>query len=298
MSHLKKIIVVTLATILPLFVMPVSASSECSSAPGDIQSANIRVVQQASNNNFNKKSIEKMGEFMNTQRYIQHTPNGADGIEHLAKFIAFLKEKMPSFRVAQQQVIAENDLVMTQSIDYVDGKAIEVSVDWYRVHFGKITEHWDVVAEFSDPKDSEEYIAGLATDKAVCMDKELLRSHAIEFVYQYMGKHAKSVDSTKSVVHGDLVVRINDSKATSTMNKGEFSQWVNSKRSSAELFVEIARVIVMNNLAAVHFKWTVNDQPRSATMVMSFDQNQKITESWLALLPIPKENNNFRDPVF
>lgn len=273
-----------------------SALASCTDIPGSNQTENLLIVERASDNNFNQKSIETMSDFMNAERYIQHTPNGADGIEHLSKFISFLKEKMPSFRVERHRALAENDLVVTQSIDYVDDKAIEISVDWYRVNDKKITEHWDVVVEVTDPKDAEHYVQGSLLDDDKCFDKEVIRSSALEFVYSFFGD-----GSTKSSLFSDdfQIRHINKGRSVS-FDQSTVSDWLDNMRSQDKSGskVEVARVIVMNDFSAVHFKWSMSGKSYAATAILSLDAPSSIKEVWLAILEIPEDNKNPRDPVF
>lgn len=79
-------------------------------------------------------------------RYIQHNPQIADGIDGFRGFIGYLKEAFPDLRAEIKNIIAEGDYVTAHVHGVrVPGQRGTAIVDIFRLEAGKIVEHWDVM---------------------------------------------------------------------------------------------------------------------------------------------------------
>lgn len=195
------------------------------------------------------------------------------------------------------RALAENDFVLTQSIDYLEGKPFEVSYDWYRVNNGKITEHWDVVSEFAKEVDSASYTSGPSVDEGSCLDKEKLRSIALDYFYTTWGNMDAS--AAKKYIAKDFVQHNPQAKAKGKSDKEALVGLVAGLGDSGyKVKIEISKVIVTGDFAAIHAKWTDSEETLAVTDILRFDENYKIVEHWDALKAIPVNNTNPRDPVF
>lgn len=76
--------------------------------------------------------------------YIQHNPLAADGRDAVLKFFESIPaDKLPKVTLAR--IIAEGDLAAVHYKTEFPGRPPFAVVDIFRVHDGKIVEHWDVV---------------------------------------------------------------------------------------------------------------------------------------------------------
>lgn len=264
---------------------------------GEVQEQNIQLAINSSISNFNKKSVENIHNYLSEDRYIQHTPNGKDGAQGLVGFIEFMKEKMPTFKVENVRSFAENDIVLTQSVDYLEGNAIEVSYDWYRVNDGKITEHWDVVAEYKEDVEPALYTAGPNVNYNSPLDKEKIRSIALDYFYTTWGNMDAS--AAQKYLAENFVQHNPSALAEGKSDKKALVDLVSHLgKSGYEVQVEISKIIVTGDFAAIHAKWTDSSETLAVTDILRFDENYKIVEHWDGLQTIPTDNSNPRDPVF
>ncbi|KEY60005.1 nuclear transport factor 2 family protein [Serratia sp. DD3] len=258
---------------------------------------NISVAINSAINNFNNKNANDIHKYISESRYIQHVPNGKDGSKSLANLIGYMKSNMPTFEVKNVRSIAENDLVLTQSIDYLKGKPIEISYDWYRINDGKITEHWDVVNELPKDADPLIYTSGHNLDVTSCLDKEKIRSIALDYFYTTWS----DLDSTaiKKHLSSDFVQHNPAAIVGGKSDKDALIDLVSElKKSGSKNHIDISKVIVMGDFAAIHAKWSDGKEVLSVTDVLRFDNNYKIVEHWDGLKAIPRDNINNRDAVF
>ncbi|WP_068979478.1 nuclear transport factor 2 family protein [Aeromonas sp. EERV15] len=264
---------------------------------GTQQLENINVAVKSAINNFNDKNTDLVYSFIDENRYIQHVPNGVDGGAGLIKFIDFMKTNMPTFNVKNIRSVAENDIVLTQSVDFLKGKPIEVSYDWYRVNDGKITEHWDVVSEYPKDINTSIYTSGPKVNADVCLQKEKIRSIALEYFYTTWGQ----LDTKAIIKHvSDNFVQHNPYAIThGKSDKKALIDIVSElKTSGYNAHIEISKVIVMDDFAAIHAKWTDGKEVLSITDMLRFDTDYKIVEHWDGQKAIPTSNSNKRDAVF
>jgi predicted SnoaL-like aldol condensation-catalyzing enzyme len=78
-------------------------------------------------------------------RYVQHNPMIADGIEGFKAFLGFLKETFPELRADVKSLFAEGDFVIGHVHGVrVPGQPGAAIVDIFKFEDGKIVEHWDI----------------------------------------------------------------------------------------------------------------------------------------------------------
>jgi predicted SnoaL-like aldol condensation-catalyzing enzyme len=95
----------------------------------------------------NKKDFDAASKYIGN-RYIQHNPGAADGVEGFKAFLAFLRDKFPNYHSDIKRAFADGDYVIlhvhNMSAPGVRGRAI---MDIFKFEDGKIVEHWDVVQD-------------------------------------------------------------------------------------------------------------------------------------------------------
>src|SRR5271168_2298543 len=81
-------------------------------------------------------------------RYIQHNPQAADGVEGVISFVHWIRGQYPELRLEVKRVIAEGDMVVLHSEMALspDGPTWALA-DFFLLEDGKVVEHWDVIQE-------------------------------------------------------------------------------------------------------------------------------------------------------
>jgi len=107
--------------------------------------ANKKTVWSLYDAAFNKKDMALARTFMGPH-YKQHNPMAKDDIEGLAGFVAFLKDKNPSFQVELLREFADGDYVIAHVWGHSDSNPRgTIAMDIFRLENGKVVEHWDSV---------------------------------------------------------------------------------------------------------------------------------------------------------
>ncbi len=98
----------------------------------------------------NKKDFDAASKYIGN-RYIQHNPGAADGVEGFKAFLAFLRDKFPNYHSDVKRAFADGDYVIlhvhNMSAPGVRGRAI---MDIFKFENGKIVEHWDVAQDIPE----------------------------------------------------------------------------------------------------------------------------------------------------
>ena len=106
---------------------------------------------------FNKHDLEKAAQYY-VEDYKQHNPHVPQGRAGFVQFFSGFMRAFPDLHATVEQVVAEGDRVCTfirwtgtHQGDFQGlaptGRRVEFqTADLFRVKDGKITEHWDVVA--------------------------------------------------------------------------------------------------------------------------------------------------------
>ena len=93
----------------------------------------------------NNKDFDAASKFIG-ERYVQHNPLIADGIDGFRAFVSYLKTTFPELRAEVKNVFAEGDFVVGHVHGVrVPGQRGSAIVDIFRLEDAKIVEHWDVM---------------------------------------------------------------------------------------------------------------------------------------------------------
>ena len=96
------------------------------------------------------KKPEKAAEYISTEKYDQHNPHVADGLQGLGEAIKQLAEAgMPMTYTRNYRILCEGDFALAQS----EGQFMKKHVafyDLFRIENGKIVEHWDTIEEIPE----------------------------------------------------------------------------------------------------------------------------------------------------
>ena len=112
--------------------------------------ANKKTVAALYDAAFNKKDMELARTFMGPH-YKQHNPMAKDDIEGLAGFVAFLKEKNPSYQIQILRIFADGDYVIAHVWGHSDSNPRgTIAMDIFRLENGKVVEHWDSVQQIPE----------------------------------------------------------------------------------------------------------------------------------------------------
>jgi predicted SnoaL-like aldol condensation-catalyzing enzyme len=95
-----------------------------------------------------RKRVE-MARYINPDKYIQHSPGIANGLEALLQLIDEFDRESPGYAVQVRRVVAEGDLCFahchyTFGAKDLRGKAI---AELFRFEGEQIVEHWDVIQD-------------------------------------------------------------------------------------------------------------------------------------------------------
>ncbi len=94
----------------------------------------------------------KITEYCSTEQYLQHNPNGGDGLDALGKALeAMAKAGTPMIYTENHMILGEGNFVLAVSEGQFMGNQVAY-YDLFRIDDGKIVEHWDVIEEIP-PKD-------------------------------------------------------------------------------------------------------------------------------------------------
>ncbi|MFI6731411.1 ester cyclase [Nonomuraea sp. NPDC050451] len=94
----------------------------------------------------NQKDFATAATFIG-DRYVQHNPRIADGIEGFEAFLSQLRTDFPALRAEVKNIFAEGDFVIAHVHGVrIPGQLGTAIVDIFRLdEHGKIIEHWDVM---------------------------------------------------------------------------------------------------------------------------------------------------------
>jgi predicted SnoaL-like aldol condensation-catalyzing enzyme len=90
-------------------------------------------------------------------RYLQHNPAIADGVEGFGRRVEFMKETFPELRAEIKKIFAEGDFVIAHVHGVrVPGQRGTAIVDIFRLdEEGKLIEHWDVMQDVPEKAENE-----------------------------------------------------------------------------------------------------------------------------------------------
>ncbi|WP_330252379.1 ester cyclase [Nocardia sp. NBC_00565] len=107
--------------------------------------ANKQTVRAFYETAFNTKDLDAVAAFIG-DRYVQHNPEIADGLDGLLARLTHLKQAFPKLRVEVKRLVAEGDYVSAQVHGIREpGQRGLAIMDIFRLDDGKLVEHWDVI---------------------------------------------------------------------------------------------------------------------------------------------------------
>lgn len=258
--------------------------------------ANKKLVLSSYDNNFNQKNSAQVAKFINPDQYIQHAINGKDGVQGLIKYIEYMKAEMPSFTGKNIRMIADGDLVVSQTEELVKNKPVDISMDLYRIKDGKIVEHWDAVQKYTDqkPLNKNGIVAGAQPNQKSLLASERVKEVAHEYFTRTWGKlDVSAIDqyvAPNFIQHNPQVADGREALKTLVSE-------LNS--SKTKIKVEIARILVEKDFAVVHAKWTDDSGSYALFDILRLNDQYQIVEHWDVMgEQIPASNTNSRDAVF
>jgi predicted SnoaL-like aldol condensation-catalyzing enzyme len=99
---------------------------------------------------FNNKDVDAALRLI-ADRYAQHNPLIADGVDGLQARLSYLKDQFPALRVEVKRLVAEDDYVVAQvHAVRVPGQRGTAIIDIFKLEDGKLVEHWDVLQEIPE----------------------------------------------------------------------------------------------------------------------------------------------------
>jgi predicted SnoaL-like aldol condensation-catalyzing enzyme len=112
--------------------------------------ANKKIVLAFYEAGLNQKDFDAASKFIG-ERYVQHNPVIADGIDGFKTFVGFLKQTFPNLRGEIKRVFADGDFVILHAHGIrAPGQRGSAIIDIFRLDGGKIVEHWDVMQTIPD----------------------------------------------------------------------------------------------------------------------------------------------------
>jgi predicted SnoaL-like aldol condensation-catalyzing enzyme len=90
-------------------------------------------------------------------RYVQHNPAIAEGVEGFGRRVEFMKERFPELRAEIKKIFAEGDFVIAHVHGVrVPGQRGTAIVDIFRLdEEGRLIEHWDVMQDVPEKAANE-----------------------------------------------------------------------------------------------------------------------------------------------
>jgi predicted SnoaL-like aldol condensation-catalyzing enzyme len=136
---------VALTVLAATFAAPAARAADAAQ-----MEANKKAAMEFYEAAINKKDFDAASKYIGN-RYIQHNPGAADGVEGFKAFLAFLRDKFPNYHSDIKRAFADGDYVVlhvhNMSAPGVRGRAI---MDIFKFENGKIVEHWDVAQDIPE----------------------------------------------------------------------------------------------------------------------------------------------------
>ncbi len=108
--------------------------------------ANKQIVKDLLEKVFMNGEMDKIATYINPTKYIQHNPNVPDGLDGLGKAMKMMAKQGMSMEYEKiHKVLGEGNFVLTMSEGKLGGNPTAY-YDLFRLEYGQIVEHWDVIA--------------------------------------------------------------------------------------------------------------------------------------------------------
>ncbi len=222
--------------------------------------------------------------------YIQHNPGLKDGRD------AAVAALSPMFASAGAQfdvkhVLVDGNLALIHLFGRGDpatsGAAV---VDLYRLHSGRIVEHWDVIQPIAAGTDPLAGTAGIAPSPGETVKNRLIMQKFVDTLYRL-----KQVGTAyQTYVAADLIEHSPGRAAGRDASIAALSPLF----AGADATFTVKHVLVDGNLAAVHYRGRIDAQSPGAAVVEIFRlADGKIVEHWDVYQPMPKSSQNAH-PMF
>lgn len=111
----------------------------------DKTDANKKLVTDFVNKILIGGQVDKITDYISTEKYLQHNPNVADGLGALGKALAAMAEAgTPMTYTKSHKILGEGNFVLSVAEGKFLGKDVSF-YDLFRVENGKLVEHWDTI---------------------------------------------------------------------------------------------------------------------------------------------------------
>jgi predicted SnoaL-like aldol condensation-catalyzing enzyme len=222
--------------------------------------------------------------------YIQHNPGLQDG---RAAAIAALTPMFstPGAQFDVKHILVDGDLALIHLFGRGDPATRGAAVfDLYRIHSGRLVEHWDVIQPISDASDP----LALAAHPSAALEDTAANRRVFENFVRELYERKQLSHAYETYVAADLIEH----------SPGRAGGRSGAVAALAPLFANpdatflIKHVLVDGDLAAVHYHGRIQANSAGAAVVELFRLSRgKIVEHWDAFQPIASGSKNAH-PMF
>ena len=266
--------------------LPAHAEAGLDKANADNRALVSRFVDQF----YARKDVKGAFETFVADDYIQHNPGLADGRAAAQAALA------PMFAAAGAQfdvkhVLVDGNLALIHLFGRGDPKTMGAAVvDLYRLHAGRVAEHWDVIQPIAAGTDPLASVQAAAAPPGETRKNRLIMRQFIETLY----RRKQVALAYQTFVAVDFIEHSPGRSAGRDAAIAALAPLF----AGADASFTVKHVLVDGDLAAVHYRGHLNAQSPGAAVVEIFRlQDGKIVEHWDAFQPIPKASKNAH-PMF
>lgn len=252
----------------------------------NVTAANISLVTTFADQLFNKANLAVIDE--DTNGYIQHNPQVADGTQGLRNLVVFLHGQFPQSHTTIEQVIAQKDLVVLHDkVVSVPGGPAQSIIDIYRVENGKIVEHWDNLEPVpTDTANGHDLFSTLSTPQTPGADPHASTAVSRRVVIAYTRSlRASCTHSSSRLVAPGL---IQHDPAIADGAAAQAQHYAALFAASPQAKFTVARVVAQGDLVVVHshLQRTSTDLGQSVVDIYRV-RGGRIVEHWDGIQDVP-----------